>query len=194
MRLGLKDTFAWMKDINKPHLWHHTGLWNAINILNDDIIRGNINGNVSLTRRRELPWHPLQVAFQFDKDKLRQKYKISPFNHFSRSERLEFGRQEAEERLRGPLTNIENFLIGIHVPRRLLENLEKTYGDKDSYYFSEQKMNDLNRLRQHPKLNLIEGIPPWEQELRRQLREGTFVDLSNYLDDYAYNLKKSMGL
>lgn len=176
VRLGLRDVFALKKDLNRNYLWHHTGYNSLADILRENKI-GFDNKWTSFTRRDDMPWQyqlgKPQVALQLDRDKMRHNYKISPYNYqgkfidhpFSWDEARQFYGWQAEERIFGPLRNLENYLESIIVPQYVLEEIMKEiddYGKRE--YNSHEKLfmrppEDLKRILEHPKLNVVEKAP-----------------------------------
>lgn len=183
MMLGLRDKFAFLQD--KPQLWHFTTPDKLAQILyNNRMDSGNVWN--SFTRRRDLLWKAPQVGMRFDRDRLRQNYRLEPFNWFSKESPNDFMsryRQEAEERVKGPIENIDRFLLDIIVPQRAKNEIY------DSMDFHKQMINearrwghteedidrhkkkwlDLNYVMNHPKVRFVD-IAPWNQGPTRKFR------------------------
>lgn len=183
MKLGLKDTFSWMKDINQPHLWHHTTFNNLVEILKDNTLFTSRDGWVSLTRRPDLDFISNQVAIKLDKDKLRNKYKIKPFAWFDgleddfEGEGDGFYRHESEERIPGSITDLDNYILEILIPQKAKNNLE---GIDDLPL-------DLREVLNHPKVKFIETVP-WRRGYTPEEQEGEF-DPSSIIDLYFWKRK-----
>lgn len=184
MILGLRDKFAFLQD--KPQLWHFTTPDKLAQILyNNRMDSGNVWN--SFTRRRDLLWKAPQVGMRFDRDKLSSDYRLEPFNWFHRHSPNYYHseyRSEAEERIRGPVENIDRYLLDVIVPqsakneihtsmdyfRDLVDTGASRYGyaEEDLDRFR-KKWLDLNYVLKHPKVKFVD-IAPWNQGPARKFR------------------------
>ena len=124
LKLSFKDEL--------PSLWHFTKPKYLPHIVGKDQLGGwydmpegfekDESWPVSLTRNRGLQWTPGQAALEFDRDKLHQHYKLTPYN-FEQRPRSFSTHNEAEERTPGPIKGLNNYLKHIYVTEGQWRNL-----------------------------------------------------------------------
>lgn len=131
----------YLTEVRAANLYHGTSSADAAKILQSNVLKGHKSDwltntpSVSLTRseeyariyankERDIPLSDI-IVFELDRDKLKQRYKVSPFNLYSeRSARVLRSKtdytdveddniNEFEERVVGDIKNINQYIVKI---------------------------------------------------------------------------------
>ena len=123
-------------------LYHYTEF--LLNILDDNILRGPI----SLTRSRDSfvkDWLGSIPILVLDKDKLRTKYKIRPYQDYDDAERSE---DEMEEVIDTNVTNLSKYIIKVILPKPN-EKYEDALKEKGIPYEIDKPLNEKKKPYKH---------------------------------------------
>ena len=142
-------------EMASARLYHSTNYYSAVQIIRENVFLAKTehdfpNGpakGVSFTRNRYFAKHWSWVAFELDRDRLAQRYRLIPHNYWHRGTERSQGdaRVEAEEFVIGPVANASRYITAIYMTRRSFINLEKLHGPSEGFY---------DPLSKHPLLKI----------------------------------------
>jgi len=127
----------------KNLLYHATSFENLISILNDDVLYGThmYDRGVATSRNKDYLFYMDEDGEMFsggaetqlilDGDKIRNKYKVSPFDweEFKRHPEPVYHQSE-EKILTDKIVGIHKYIVGIHLNKNVDENYLNLIGDK----------------------------------------------------------------
>lgn len=121
---------------NYSILYHHTKFSSLIKILTDNKLVAGSTGYVSFTRNKNFSSKIIGLSgsgteILINGSKLSERYKITPFKY--QSDELHI-HDESEERVKGDIKNVLNYIVRINLYRHDFENLTK------------RSLKDLSRL------------------------------------------------
>jgi hypothetical protein len=143
-------------EVAAARLYHATNFFNALQIIETNVLMaktehdlpaiGMVTG-VSLTRNWAYAKDWSALALELDRHKLAHRYRLIPFNYWHRgNERPQgYGRQEAEEFVIGPVTQVDRYLIAIHISHKTMGFLQQRNADAKGRY---------DAILQHPLLKV----------------------------------------
>lgn len=186
---------------NIGNLYHFTSFYNLISILKIDILKDNAYTNtLSLTRdknlwRKDIMIGGSNVRVVIDGNKLSENHKIEPFNDnnysFKGHEEERRGDFEAEEKVKGPIENLDKYVIsydveipvGFEYDKYILRLLDQIYtlslnNPKIKFYYKGDQVS-FDILKQQFKQVAAEtkskadkyGIESYARELAQGLEE-----------------------
>jgi len=139
--LKLFESFT---ESNRASLYHTAPLSNAINILKEDQIWPSFGYDekkrtISFTRDKNFTYGKRLVTFVLDQEKLRNKYRLRPFNYYVHGpDNPKKDKFEAEELMYGYLKDLHKYLTGIRINTKY-KKISKTYDERQDY----QKLVDI---------------------------------------------------
>lgn len=128
---------------NYAPLYHNTDYLSFIDIINDNELKCSSNPNlfdgeivsmVSLTRKKDLDlsyYNPyLEIEIELDANKLRNKYKLIPYDYFIHNNREKLSKSninreypfEYEEMVLVDIDNVMNYIISINFKNNIIFN------------------------------------------------------------------------